>query len=80
MSYLSFSTAPVMPLPEDVSQPAVPVRLINSLSTFSISFPHGFPHLLCLRFALLSRGIDQDIRFSTGSITNTKNIDRDFLL
>jgi hypothetical protein len=65
---------------ENALSPA-PLGLVITPTVMSmVSFPQWPPHPCDDCRILLFSGIAQDIHFSTGSTTNTKNMNQDFVL
>ena len=58
-----------------------PLDLVIASTMISmVSFPQCLPHPYSDCRILLFSGIAKDIHFSTGSTTNTKNMNQDFVL
>jgi len=65
---------------ENTFRPSPRVLVITPTMISTIFFPQCLPHPYDDSRILLFSGIAQDIHFSTGSTTNTKNMNQDFVL
>ena len=65
---------------ENALRPSPLDLLITPTMMSTISFPQCLPHPYDDGRDLLFSGIAKDIHFCTGSTTNTKNMNQDFVL
>ena len=65
---------------ENALRPSPPGLVITPTMMSMISFPQWIPHPDDDSRIFLFSGIAKDIHFSTGSTTNTKNMNQDFVL
>ncbi len=80
MNYLSFSTANHPSIVEKVVRPSELMVAGTSDLMSGESFPQRLPHRLSKRRVLVFSGIARCIHFCTGSTTNTKNMNQNFVL
>ena len=80
MTSISFSTGCGISQVENALRPSPLGLVITPTMISTMSFPQGLPHPYDDCRILLFSGIAKDIHFCTGSTTNTKNMNQDFVL